>query len=123
MHGIPIDLTFVIAGDHIDCIMTSPDAIRLTDSSNVFQNALNCPFFFASVKIAIVLSISSLVILPLSPYFTSPMASQTIAASIIPIDAMFNIEALPLNSGLSSSVQLSIGRPIMSGRIPKVSAL
>ena len=70
-----------------------------------------------------VLSISSLVMLPLSPYWTSPIASQTIAASMMPMEAMFRIDALPRNSGLSSSVQLSMGRLMRSGRIPRVSAL
>ena len=51
------------------------------------------------------------------------MASQTIAISIIPIDEMSSIEALPLNSGLSSSAHVLIGLLIRSGRIPKVSAL
>ena len=43
-------------------------AIRLTDSSKVFQKARNWPACLAAVKIAIVLSISSVVMLPLSPY-------------------------------------------------------
>jgi hypothetical protein len=51
------------------------------------------------------------------------MASTTIAASMMPMDGMFRIAALPLNSGLSSSFQLSIGRLIRSGRMPSVSAL
>ena len=42
---------------------------------------------------------------------------------MIPIDGMFKIEALPLNSGFSSSAQVLIGRPIRSGLIPNVSAL
>ena len=113
----------MIAGDHIDWITTSPEAIRFTDSSKVFQNARNWPAFFASVKIAMVRSISSFVMLPLSPYRISPIASQTMAASMMPMEAMFRIDALPLNSGLSSSVQLPMGRPIRSGRIPRVSAL
>ena len=61
--------------------------------------------------------------LPLSPYWISPIASQTIAMSIIPIDEMSRIEALPLNSGLSSSAQVLMGLLIRSGLIPKVSAL
>ena len=68
-------------------------------------------------------SISSLVMLPLSGYLYSPMASTTIAASMMPIDGMLRIEALPLNSGFSSSFQLSIGRLMRSGRMPSVSAL
>ena len=57
----------MIAGDHIDWITTSPEAIRLTLSSKLFQNARNWPFCLASVKIAKVWSISSRVMLPLSP--------------------------------------------------------
>ena len=64
---MPFERTAVIAGDHMDWITTSPEAIRLTLSSKVFQKARNWPAFLASVKIAIVLSISSLVMLPLSP--------------------------------------------------------
>ena len=51
------------------------------------------------------------------------MASTTIAASIMPIDGMFNIEAFPLNSGFNSSAHELIGLLIKSGRMPKVSAL
>jgi hypothetical protein len=51
------------------------------------------------------------------------MASTTIAASMMPMDGMFRIAALPLNSGFSSSAQESIGRLIRSGRMPSVSAL
>ena len=87
------------------------------------QNARNWPAFFASVIIFIVRSISFLVIFPLSGYLYSPMASTTMAASMIPIDGMFKIEALPLNSGFSSSAQVLIGRPIRSGLMPNVSAL
>ncbi len=61
--------------------------------------------------------------LPLSPYAISPLASMTIAASMMPIDGIFKMAALPLNSGFSSSFQLSIGRLIKSGRMPSVSAL
>ena len=53
--------------DFANITLASPEAIRFTDSSKLFQNALNCPDFLASVKIAMVLSISSLVMLPLSP--------------------------------------------------------
>ena len=107
----------------MDWMTTSPEAIRLTDSSKVFQKARNCPACLASVKIAIVLSISARVMFPLSPYCTSPIASHTIAASMIPIEAILRIEAFPLNSGFSNSVQLLIGRLIKSGLIPSVSAL
>ena len=51
------------------------------------------------------------------------MASTTIAASMMPMDGMFKIDALPLNSGLSNSAQLLMGRLIRSGRMPSVSAL
>ena len=64
------------------------------------------------------MSISALVMLPLSGYLCSPDASTT-----MPIEGMFRIAALPLNSGFSSSFQDSIGRLIRSGRIPSVSAL
>src|SRR5882724_3975840 len=45
------------------------------------------------------------------------------AASMMPMDGMLRIAALPLNSGFSNSFQLSIGRLIRSGRMPSVSAL
>ena len=61
--------------------------------------------------------------LPLSGYLYSPIDSTTIAASIIPIDGIFKIEALPLNSGFNNSAQVLIGLFIRSGRIPSVSAL
>ena len=51
------------------------------------------------------------------------MASTTIAASIIPIDGILRIQALPLNSGFNSSAQVFIGLLIRSGLIPRVSAL
>ena len=41
----------------------------------------------------------------------------------MPIDGMFRIDALPLNSGFRSSAQVLIGRLIRSGRMPSVSAL
>src|SRR6266403_1277403 len=64
---MPICRTLVTAGDHIDWITTSPEAIRLTLSLNSFQKARNCPAFLASVITAMVLSISTVVMLPLSP--------------------------------------------------------
>ena len=115
--------TAVIAGDHIDCITTSPDAIKLTLSLKSDQRARNCPCFFASINMPIVISISLRVMLPLSGYLYSPIDSTTIAASIIPIDGMFKIDAFPLNSGFKSSAQVLIGLPIRSGLMPKVSAL
>src|SRR5262245_30983695 len=123
MQGTPLERTAVTAGDHIDWMITSPEVIRFTDSSNVFQKARNWPAFLASVSTAIVLSISALVMLPLSPYLMTPMDSQIIAASMMPIDGMFRIEALPLNLGSMMSFQFVIGRPTRSGRMPSVSAL
>src|ERR1700761_6105481 len=120
---MPIDRTLVTAGDHIDWITVSPEAIRLTDSLKSFQNARNWPDFLASVRIFMVRSISALVMLPLSAYLCWPVASTTIAASMMPIEGMLRIAALPLNSGLSSSAQEPIGRLMMSGRMPSVSAL
>ena len=120
---MPCDLTAVIAGAHIDWITTSPDAMRFTLSLKSLQKARNWPAFFASVKIFIVRSISALVMFPLSGYVYSPIASTTIAASIIPIEGMFRMQAFPLNSGLRSSAHVFMGLLIRSGRIPKVSAL
>ena len=51
------------------------------------------------------------------------MDSTTIAASIIPMEGILSMEALPLNSGFNSSDQLFMGLFIRSGLIPKVSAL
>src|SRR5208282_1991026 len=120
---MPRERTAVTAGDHIDCSTTSPEAMRLTDSSKVDQNARNCPAFLASMRMAIVLSISALVMLPLSPYFRSPRDSMAIAASMMPIEGTATIAVLPLNSGFKSSLQCSIGRLMRSGRMPSVSAL
>ena len=95
----------------------------MTLSLNSFQNARNWPACLASVMTAMVWSISSLVMLPMSPYLISPIAWETMAASMIPIEGMLRIADLPLNSGFKSSAQLSIGRLIRSGRMPSVSAL
>src|SRR5580704_10518456 len=107
---MPFERTAVTAGDHIDWITTSPEAIRFTLSLKSFQNARNCPAFLASVMIAMVLSISAVVMLPLSTYLTLPVASDAIAASMMPIDGMSRIADLPLNSGSRSSAQDAIGR-------------
>ena len=120
---MPLVRTAVTAGDHIDWMTVSPEAIRLTLSLKSFQKARNWPAFLASVSTSIVMSISALVMLPLSGYLYLPIASTTIAASMMPIEGMLRIAALPLNSGLSSSAQLLIGRLIRSGRMPSVSAL
>src|SRR4029078_2339292 len=104
------------AGDHIDWMTVSPDAIRLTLSLKSFQKARNWPAFLASVITFMVRSISSLGMLPLAAYLYLPADSTTIAASMMPIEGMLRIEALPLNSGLSSSAQELIGRLIRAGR-------
>src|SRR6188768_3002596 len=109
MQGTPLVRTAVTAGDHIDWITTSPEAIRLTDSLKSFHNARNWPAFLASIRVLIVRSISALDMLPLSLYLWMPLASTTIAASMMPIEGMFRIAAFPLNSGLSSSAHESIG--------------
>ena len=41
----------------------------------------------------------------------------------MPIEGIFKIQALPLNSGFKSSAQVFMGRLIRSGLIPRVSAL
>src|SRR5215470_14637602 len=123
MQGTPIERTLVTAGDHIDWITTSPEAMRLTLSLKSFQNARNCPAFFASMSFLMVRSISSFVMFPLSRYLWTPSDSTTIAASMIPIEGMLRMDDLPLNSGLSSSAQELIGRLMRSGRMPRVSAL
>src|SRR2546425_11259679 len=99
---MPRERTAVTAGDHIDWITTSPDAIRLTDSSKVVQKARNWPDFFASIKILMVLSLSSLVMLPLSPYLMSPRDSIAMAASLMPIEAPSRLADPPLNPDLHS---------------------
>ena len=68
MQGMPFERTAVTAGDHIDWITVSPEAIRLTLSLKSFQKARNWPAFLASVRIFMVRSISALVMLPLSGY-------------------------------------------------------
>ena len=64
---MPCVLTAVTAGDHIDWMTTSPEAIRFTDSSKVFHSARQWPAFFSSISLPMVCSISSRVRLPLSP--------------------------------------------------------
>ncbi|MDT4857568.1 hypothetical protein FQZ97_919970 [compost metagenome] len=65
---MPLVRTAVTAGLHIDWITTSPEAIRLTDSLKSFHSARNWPAFLASIRVLIVRSISSVVMLPLSGY-------------------------------------------------------
>src|SRR3954469_7877204 len=120
---MPRDFTAATAGDHIDWITTSPEAIRFTDWSKLVQNERKGTDFLMLIIVLIVLSISSRVMLPLLPYLTSPRASSAIATSITPTVGWSCSAALPLNSGLSRSAQLLIGRPVRSGRIPSVSAL
>src|SRR6185503_20682341 len=107
---MPLERTAVTAGDHIDWMTTSPEAMRLTLSLKSFQNARNWPAFLASIRVLIVRSISALVMLPLSAYLWMPLASTTIAASMMPIEGMLRIAALPLNSGVGSWAQEPIGR-------------
>ena len=92
---MPLVRTAVTAGDHIDWITTSPDAIRLTDSLKSFHRLRNWPAFFASISVLIVRSISFFVMFPLSGYLYRPIASTTIAASMMPIDGMFRIAPCP----------------------------
>src|SRR5262245_14996461 len=68
VHAMPIERTLVTAGDHMDWITVSPEAIRFTLSLKSFQNARNWPDFLASVSTFMVMSISARVILPLSGY-------------------------------------------------------
>src|SRR3990170_1293983 len=79
---MPLPRTADTAGDHIDWITTSPEAIRFTDSSKVFQKARNWPSFLVLIRKSMVLSISALVMLPLSPYLMMPADSQFIACSV-----------------------------------------
>src|ERR1700760_3268212 len=106
---MPRDRTAATAGDHIDWITTSPEAIRFTDWSNVVQNERNCPERLISIIASMVLSISARVMLPLLPYLTRPLASIAIATSITPTVGWSCSAALPLNSGLIRSAQLVIG--------------
>src|ERR1700680_1902402 len=103
---MPLARTAATAGDHNDWMTTPPEALKLTDSSKVFQKARNWPDFLVSIRKAMVLSISSLVMLPLSPYFMTPADSLIIAASMMPIEGMLRIEVLPLNFGSRMSFQL-----------------
>ena len=94
-----MERTFVTAGDHMDWMTVSPEAMRLTLSLTSFQKARNWPAFLASVSAFMVRSISARVMLPLSLYVWAPVASTTMAASMMPMEGMLRIEALPLNSG------------------------
>ena len=69
---MPFERTAVTAGDHIDWITVSPEAIRLTLSLKSDQKARNWPFFLASVSTLMVMSISAFVMLPLSGYLYWP---------------------------------------------------
>ena len=69
---MPLVRTAVTAGDHIDWMTVSPEAIRLTLSLKSFQKARNWPAFLASVRTPIVMSISAFVMLPLSGYLYLP---------------------------------------------------
>jgi hypothetical protein len=57
--------TAVTAGEIIDWMTTSPDAIKFTDWSKVVQNERKCPDCLMSIIRFMVLSISSRVMLPL----------------------------------------------------------
>src|ERR1700710_763255 len=115
---MPLERTAATAGDHMDWMTTSPEAIRLTDSSKDFQKARNWPDCLVLMRKSIVLSISSFVMLPLSAYLSWPEASMIMAASMMPIDGTLMIAVLPLNAGSRMSAQLLIGRPVRSGRMP-----
>ena len=65
---MPLVRTAVTAGDHMDWITTSPEAIRLTDSLKSFHSAAELACFLASIRVLMVRSISFLVMLPLSGY-------------------------------------------------------
>src|SRR5437867_12710967 len=119
---MPRERTAVTAGDHIDWITTSPDAIRLTDSSKVVQKARNWPDFFASIKILMVLSISSLVMLPLSSYLMSPRDSIAMAAAMMPIVGTSRIADRPLDSGFHLLCPCSIVRVTLSDGMRTVAA-
>src|SRR5258707_13777815 len=120
---MPRERTAATAGDHIDWITTSPDAIRFTDWSNDDQKERKWPDFLTSIITLRVLSISSLVMLPLLPYLMSPRASIAIATSMMPMVGLSCRAALPLNSLESRSPQLVIGRPTRTGRMPSESPL
>ncbi len=66
MQATPCERTLVTAGDHIDWITVSPDAIRFTDSLKSCQKARNWPARLASISTLMVRSISAFVMLPLS---------------------------------------------------------
>ena len=100
MQAMPCERTAVTAGDHIDWITTSPEAIRLTRLVEVFQKARNWPAFLASIRIVdglvdLVLGHVALV----GVLVRRRVASTTIAASMMPIEGMLRIAVLPLNSG------------------------
>jgi hypothetical protein len=112
---MPRDHTAATAGDHIDWITTSPEAIRLTDWSDDDQNERNWPDCLMSSILSTVLSISARVMLPLLPYWMSPRASSAMATSMMPMVGLSWIAVRPLKSGLSTSAQLVTLRPVRSG--------
>jgi len=83
----------------MDSTRTSPELMKLTDSSKVAQNPRNQPSFFFEIRNAMISSISSFVMLPLSTKVMTPAASAAIAASIRPISGSSMRATLPLTSG------------------------
>ena len=94
---------------------TSPDFFKFTNSSKIFQNALITSFLSLGKDRHGLVDLFPCHISFVTVLNFAQSLKQTMAASMIPIEEMLRIEALPLNSGLSNSVQLLIGRPMRSG--------
>jgi len=92
----------VTAGDHIDWMTTSPEAMRLTDWSTFCRKSRKLPAFF-DVRSLMVWSISGLRQLPLSPYSCADASSHHRVQMHRGIDE----RGLAFNCGLTdSSAQL-----------------
>ena len=124
LQAMPLVRTAVTAGDHIDWITVSPEAIRLTLSLKSFQKARNWPAFLASISVSIVRSISFLRHVALVGIFV-------LAGGLHDHRRVHDADRRDVEDrGLALELRDSAARPssrsgglIRSGRMPSVSAL
>src|SRR5581483_358099 len=92
----PCATSCATAGDHIDSTTTAFEAIRLTDSWKFAQYARNCPDFLYVVAIFTTLSISALVMLPMSLGLKMPSAFRALPMSCMTMPGSFSSPTRPL---------------------------